>query len=92
MRKENQERLICLSDTMFTPRRFFGGVRDENREIFGTGFPERFAFYTPCWRAEVALGHKQITNYNFKGWLFFNCLVPVRLLLSSMEVLYHVID
>ena len=52
---------------MFTPRRFFGGVRDENREIFGTGFPERFAFYTPCWRAEVALGHKQITNYNFKG-------------------------
>ena len=43
----------------------------------------------PCWRAKVALGQdKQKADIVLNG--DFLCLIPVRLLLSSMAVLYHV--
>ena len=45
----------------------------------------------PCWRAKVALGEHKKRKLPFKKLcLPFVCLVPVRLLLSSMAVLYHV--
>ena len=44
----------------------------------------------PCWRAQVALGQDKQRKLLFKIMYAFVCLVPVRLLLSSTAVLYHV--
>ena len=44
----------------------------------------------PCWRAKVALGQDKQRNYHLKLCMSFVCFVPVRLLLSSVAVLYHV--
>ena len=41
-----------------------------------------FGTKPPCWRENE--------NYHLKLCMSFVCLVPVRLLLSSMAVLYHV--
>ena len=43
-----------------------------------------------CWRAKVALGKTNEGNYHIKLCVPFVCLVPVRLSLASMVVLYHV--
>ena len=57
-----------------------------------SGFKSLVGFWrAKVWRAKVALGQdKTKKNYHFKLCMSFVCLVPVRLLLSSVAVLYHV--
>ena len=44
----------------------------------------------PCWREKVALGKDKQRKLLFRIMYAFVCLVPVRLLLASRAVLYHV--
>ena len=45
---------------------------------------------SPCWREKVALGQDRQRNcYHLKLCMSYVCLVPMRLLLSSVAVLYH---
>ena len=47
----------------------------------------------PCWRARDALGQDKQRKWRFSKWIELSLyLVLVRLLLSSMAVLYHLND